>query len=49
MANYIFSIKSVKYGTATGTNTMPATGAMTTLPDTVKGSDRKSTRLNSSH
>ena len=38
MANYIFSIKSVKYGTPTGSNTMPATGAMTLLPDTVKGS-----------
>lgn len=38
MANYIFSVKSVKYGTPTGTNTMPATGDMTALPDTVKGS-----------
>lgn len=38
MANNIFSIKSVKYGTPTGTNTMPATGSMTLLPDTVKGS-----------
>jgi hypothetical protein len=36
--NYIFSVSSVKYGTATGSNTMPASGAMTTLPDTVKGS-----------
>ena len=38
MGNLIFSVKSVKYGTATGTNTMPASGAMTSLPDTVKGS-----------
>jgi len=37
-ANYIFSVKTVKYGTPTGTNTMPATGDMTTLPDTVRGS-----------
>ena len=37
-ANYIFSVKTVKYGTPTGTNSMPATGDMTTLPDTVRGS-----------
>lgn len=37
-ANYIFSVKTVKYGTPTGTNTMPASGDMTTLPDTVRGS-----------
>jgi hypothetical protein len=37
-ANYIFSVKTVKYGTPTGTNTMPATGDMNTLPDTVRGS-----------
>lgn len=38
MANYIYRIKSVKYGTATGTNTMPASGDMTSCPNTVKGS-----------
>lgn len=38
MANYIFSVKSVKYGTPTGTNTMPASGAMTDLPNTVRDS-----------
>lgn len=38
MAKLIFSVKSVKYGTPTGTNTMPASGSMTALPDTVKGS-----------
>ena len=36
--NYIFSVKSVKYGTPTGTASMPATGDMIALPDTVKGS-----------
>lgn len=35
-ANYVFSVKSVKYGTPTGTATMP--GTLTALPDTVKGS-----------
>jgi hypothetical protein len=38
MANYVYKIKSVKYGTPTGTNTMPASGNLTTLPYTVKGS-----------
>ena len=38
MATYIYSVKSVKYGTPTGTNSMPASGSMTDLPDTVKGS-----------
>ena len=36
MAVYLFGITSVKYGTAATTNTMPT--ALTTLPDTVKGS-----------
>jgi hypothetical protein len=38
MANYIYKIKSVKYGTPTGSNTMPASGSLTALPYTVKGS-----------
>jgi hypothetical protein len=36
MAEYLFGITSVKYGTAASTNTMP--GSLTSLPDTVKGS-----------
>lgn len=36
MANYIFGVKTFKYGTPTGSNTMPA--GLTALPDTVKGS-----------
>lgn len=36
--NYIYGVKSVKYGTPTGTATMPASGSMTPLPDRVKGS-----------
>ena len=36
--NYIYSVKSVKYGTPTGLATMPASGSMVSLPDTVKGS-----------
>ena len=36
--NYVFSIKSVKYGTPTGSNTMPTSGDLTPLPYTVKGS-----------
>ena len=36
MSRYIYSVKSVKYGTITGTNTIPA--SLTQLPDTVKGS-----------
>ena len=36
--NYIFSIKSIKYGTPTGTGTMPASGDLTDLGNTVKGS-----------
>lgn len=38
MANYIYKISTVKYGTATGGITMPASGSLTTLPYTVKGS-----------
>jgi len=38
MANYIYSIKSIKYGTPTGTGTMPASGDLTDLGNTVKGS-----------
>lgn len=37
-SNFIFSVKTVKYGTPTGTSTMPATGDLTPFPDTVKGS-----------
>lgn len=36
MAEYLFGITSVKYGTAATTNSMPT--SLTTLPDTVKGS-----------
>ena len=36
MSRYLYSVKSVKYGTVTGTNTIP--GVLTQLPDTVKGS-----------
>lgn len=35
MAVHIFSVKNTRYGTPTGTNTMPA---LTTLPNNVKGS-----------
>jgi hypothetical protein len=35
MSTYIYSVKTVKYGTPTGTNTMPE--SLVTLPDTVKG------------
>jgi len=35
MAEYIFSVASIKYGTPTGTNSMP--GTLESLPDTVKG------------
>jgi hypothetical protein len=38
MATYIYAVNTVKYGTPTGTNTMPASGSLTTLPNTVKGS-----------
>jgi hypothetical protein len=38
MATYIYTVNTVKYGTPTGTNTMPASGSMTALPNTVKGS-----------
>lgn len=38
MSNLIFAVESIKYGTATGSNTMPASGDLTALPDTVKGS-----------
>jgi hypothetical protein len=34
--NYLFSVKSIKYGTPTGLATMP--GSLTALPNTVKGS-----------
>lgn len=37
MADYIFAVNTIKYGTPTGTSTMPAQGALVTLPDTVKG------------
>lgn len=36
MARYIRSVATVKFGTPTGSNTMP--GTLTSLPDTVKGS-----------
>jgi hypothetical protein len=36
MANYVYSVKTVKYGTPTGTKSMPVT--LVTLPKTVKGS-----------
>lgn len=36
MARYLYSVKTVKYGTPTGINTMPA--GLTTLPNTTKGS-----------
>jgi hypothetical protein len=36
MSRYLYSVKSVKYGTVTGTNTIPV--SLTQLPDTVKGS-----------
>ena len=35
MAVYIYSVKATRYGTPTGTNTMPA---LTALPNNVKGS-----------
>ena len=38
MAQYVYSVASMRYGTPTGSNTMPASGTMTALPDTVKGS-----------
>ncbi len=37
MATYIYTVNTVKYGTPTGTNTMPASGSLTLLPNTVKG------------
>lgn len=37
MADYVFAVSTLRYGTPTGTATMPATGAMVTLPQTVKG------------
>lgn len=37
MADYVYAVSSIKYGTPTGSNTMPSAGAMVTLPDTVKG------------
>ena len=38
MAIYLFGITSVKYGDASSSNFMPASAAMTALPNTVKGS-----------
>lgn len=38
MAIYLFGIASVKYGTASSSNYMPASASMTALPNTVKGS-----------
>jgi len=38
MSNLVFAVKTVKYGTPTGSNTMPVSGDLTALPDTVKGS-----------
>ena len=35
MSRYLYSIDTIKYGTPTGTNTMP--GSLVSLPDTVKG------------
>lgn len=36
--NYIYSIKTIKYGTPTGTGTMPASGSLIDLGNTVRGS-----------
>ena len=36
MADYIYAVSSMRYGTPTGAATMP--GTLTALPDTVKGS-----------
>ena len=36
--NYIYSIKTIKYGAPTGTGTMPASGDLTDLGNTVRGS-----------
>jgi hypothetical protein len=38
MAVYVYALSAAKVGTPTGTNTMPASGDMTALPDTVRGS-----------
>ena len=38
MSNLVFSVKSAKYGTPTGSNTMPASGDMKALSLAVKGS-----------
>ncbi len=38
MAVYLFGIASVKYGTAATGSNMPSGAALTSLPDTVKGS-----------
>jgi hypothetical protein len=38
MANYIYSIKSIKYGTPTGVGTMPTAENLTDLGNTVRGS-----------
>ena len=35
---HIFSVKSIKYGTPTGTGTVPASGDLTALPNMAKGS-----------
>ncbi len=38
MAKYVYGIKSVKFGTPTGSNTMPDAGSMTQWAQTVEGS-----------
>ena len=35
---YIYAVSGIKYGTPTGSTTMPGTGALVALPNTVKGS-----------
>lgn len=36
-AELVFAVQAIKYGTPTGAATMPSSGAMVTLPDTVRG------------
>lgn len=38
MPKYAYSVKATRYGTPTGSNTMPAASDLTALPDTVRGS-----------
>jgi hypothetical protein len=38
MANYVYKILNVKHGIPSGSNTMPASGSLTLMPNTVKGS-----------